>query len=237
MKLINTLISALLTLTISSEVAADEVKTVNIGAAEISYNYQPTDAEIATLTLVALVSETNNSLRGLKNLDQRRLSKLGQLVYQCKLMLYNADKDNGIFDAKDPFLISKNYSLFTGVDLPLTTDERVGIQAEALQTVDEESLFTATLGDRDTLKKIWGAQGEGSAINLKQFSVNVLSETDLIETSESIDIVVRFPIFQLKKPVSQWSYNFHLKDFKQAIQHIDENCTPIKFMELINQKT
>jgi hypothetical protein len=237
MKLAKALISALLVLTISSEVTADEVKTVNIGAAEVFYNYQPTDAGVATLTLVALISETNNSLRGLKNLDQRRLSKLGQLIYQCKLMLYKADKDDRNFDAKDPILVSKNYSLFTGVDLPLAADERLGIQAEALQIVDDESLFTATLGDGDTLKKFWGIQGEGSAINLKQFNVNVLNETDLIETSESIDIVARFPIFQLKKPVSQWSYNFPLKDFKQAIQYIDENCTPIKFMELINQKS
>ena len=235
MKLTNTLIFTLCALTISSVFAADEVKTLNIGAAEVSYSYQPTDTGVATLTLVALVSETNNSLRGLKNVDQRRLSKLGQLIYQCKLMLYKADKSNPVIDAKDPFLISKNYSLFTGVDLPLAADERVGIQAEALQTIDEESLFTATLGDGDTLKKIWGAQGKGSAINLKQFNVNVLNETDLIQTSESIDIVVRFPIFQLKKPVSQWSYNFRLEDFKQAIQHIDENCTPIKLMELINQ--
>ena len=237
MKLTNTLISTLFVLTVSPVVAANEVKTVNIGAAEVFYNYQPTDTGVATLTLVALISETNNSLRGLKNLDRRRLSKLGQLIYQCKLMLYKADKGDGTFDAKDPILISKNYSLFTGVNLPLAADERVGIKAEALQTVDEDSLFTATLGDRDTLKKMWEAQGEGSAINLKQFNVNVLNETDLIETSESIDIIARFPIFQLEKPVSQWSYNFSLKDFKQAIQHINENCTPIKFMELINQKT
>lgn len=79
--------------------------------------------------------------------------------------------------------------------------------------------------------------GENSEINLKQFNVNVLSETDLIETSESIDIIARFPVFQVEKPVSQWSYNFNLKDFKQAIQHIDENCTPIKFMALIKQET
>jgi len=237
MKLTNTLISALLVLTISSKVAADEVKTVNIGAAEVFYNYQTTDTGVATLTLVARISETNNSLRGLKNLDQRRLSKLGQLIYQCKLMLYKADKADRTFNAKDPILISKNYSLFTGVDLPLAADERVGIQAEALQIVDEESLFTATLGDGDTIKKVWETQGEGSEINLKHFNVNVLNETDLIETSESIDIVARFPIFQLEKPVSQWSYNFRLKDFKQAIQHIDKNCTPTRFMELINQKT
>ena len=183
------------------------------------------------------MSETNNSLRGLKNVDQRRLSKLGQLIYQCKLMLYKADEGNLTFDVKAPILISKNYSLFTGVDLPLAANELMGIQAEALQIVDDDSLFTATLGGGETLKKMWETQGEGTEINLRQFNVNVLNETDLIETSESIDIVARFPIFQLKKPVSQWSYNFSLKDFKQAIHHIDENCTPLKFMELINRKT
>jgi hypothetical protein len=35
--------------------------------------------------------------------------------------------------------------------------------------------------------------------------------------------------------VQQWSYNFNLKDFKQAVQHADENCTLTKIMELINQ--
>jgi hypothetical protein len=237
MKLTNTLISALIVLTILSVVAADELKTVNIGAAEVFYDYQPTDTGVATLTLVAQISETNNSLRGLKNVDQRRLSKLGQLIYQCKLMLYKADEGNLTFDVKAPILISKNYSLFTGVDLPLAANELMGIQAEALQIVDDDSLFTATLGGGETLKKMWETQGEGTEINLRQFNVNVLNETDLIETSESIDIVARFPIFQLKKPVSQWSYNFSLKDFKQAIHHIDENCTPLKFMELINRKT
>jgi len=237
MKMTNTVIAALLVLTTSLEATADEVKTVSIGATEVSYNYEPSAAEVTTLTLVALISETNNSLRGLKNLDQRRLSKLGQLIYQCKLMLYKADKGDRSFDVKGPILISKNYNLFTGVDLPLAADERVGIQAEALQTVDEESLFTATLGGGDTLKKVSGTQARGSVANLKQFNVSVLTETDLIETSESIDIDVRFPIFQFKKPVSQWSYNFRLEDFKQAIQHIDENCTPIKLIELINQKT
>lgn len=237
MNLINTLISTLFVLTISSVFAADEVKTVNIGEVEVFYDYQPAETGVAILTLIALVSETNNSLRGLKNTDQRRLSKLGQLIYQCKLMLYNPDKSDRAVDAKDPILISKNYSLFTGVDLPLAADERVGIQAQALQTVDADSLFTLTLGNTDTLRKMWETVGEGSTINLKQISVNVLQESDVIEASESIDIIVRFPVFQLEKPVSRWSYNFDLKDFKLAIQHVDKNCTPIKLMELINRKT
>lgn len=237
MKLTNTLISAWLVLVVSFGVAADEVKTETFGAAEVFTNYQPTDTGIATLTLIALISETNNSLRGLKNVDQRRLGQLGQLIYQCKLMLYKADKGSGDFDARDPVLVSKNYSLFTGVDLPLATNERVGITAEALQIVDDDSLFTATLGGKDTLKQMWESQGGNAAVNLKQFNVNVLNGNDLIETSESVDIVARFPIFQTEKPVSQWSYNFNLKDFKHAIRHIDDNCTPIKLMELLQQKT
>jgi hypothetical protein len=48
-------------LPISSVFATEEVKTLNIGAAKVSYNYQPTDTGVETLTLVALVSETNNS--------------------------------------------------------------------------------------------------------------------------------------------------------------------------------
>lgn len=237
MKLTNTLISLLVVLFVSPVSAAEEVKTLNIGAARVSYNYQPTDTGVETLTLVALVSETNNSLRGLKNMDQRRLSKLGQLIYQCKLMLYQDDKSSRAIDANSPILISKNYSLFTGVDLPLAAEERVGIQAEALQAVDIDSLFSPSLGGRDTLRKTWETLGEDSALNLKQFNVNVLQETDLIETSESVDIIARFPVFQVEKPVSQWIYNFNLKDFKQAIHHIDENCTPPKFREMIEQKT
>lgn len=237
MKLISTLVSTLFFLAISSVFAADEVKTVNIGDAEVFYEYQPTETDVATLTLIAQVSETNNSLRGLKNTDRRRLRKLGQLIYQCKLMLYKSGKSDLTVDGKAPILISKNYSLFTGVDLPLAVDERVGIQAEALQTVDVDSLFSPSLGGKDTLKKTWETLGEDSALNLKQFNVNVLQESDLIETSESLDIIARFPVFQVEKPVSQWIYNFNLKDFKQAIHHIDENCTPLKFKEIIEQKT
>jgi hypothetical protein len=187
-------------MTISSVFAADEVKTVNIGDTEVFYEYRPTETDVATLTLIAQVSETNDSLRGLKNTDRRRLRKLGQLIYQCKLMLYKSGKSDLTADGKAPVLISKNYSLFTGV-------------------------------------KTWETLGEDSALNLKQFNVNVLQETDLIETSESVDIIARFPVFQVEKPVSQWIYNFNLKDFKQAIHHIDENCTPVKFRAMIEQKT
>lgn len=237
MKLISTLTSTLFLLTISSVFAADEAKTVNIGAAEVFYDYQPSETDVATLTLIAQVAETNDSLRALKNTDRRRLRKLGQLIYQCKLMLYKSGESNLTADGKAPVLISKNYSLFTGVDLPLAADERMGIQAEALQAVDVDSLFSSSLGGKDTLRKTWETLGQDSALNLKQFNINVLQETDLIETSESVDIIARFPVFQVEKPVSQWIYNFNLKDFKQAIQYIDENCTPLKFRKIIEQQT
>ena len=155
MKFIGILISGVFVLTIAFIATADEIKTVNIGDAVVVYNYQSVGDNGATLTLNALVTETNNSLRGLKNTDQRRLRKLGELIYQCKLLLYRSDKDDRIVDVNAPILISRNYSLFTGVDLSLTANERVGIQAQTLQTVDEDSLFTPTLGDMNIHKKIW----------------------------------------------------------------------------------
>ncbi|MCP4392048.1 MAG: hypothetical protein GY802_27395 [Gammaproteobacteria bacterium] len=237
MKLLNTLASIFIVLAITPAFAADQLKAVSIGDAEVFYDYRQNETGMAILTLIAQVSETNNSLRGMKNTDRRRLSKLGQLIYQCKLMLHKSGKNDPVVDAKQPFLISRNFSLFTGVELSLAAGERVGIQAQALQAVDDKSLFTPTLGKDDTHKGIWETVGEGAAINLKQLNVNVLNETNLIQTSESIDIIVRFPVFQMKQPVSQWSYNFNLRDFKQAIRHIDENCTSARLMELSKQKT
>ena len=237
MKLVSTLVVSVAMFAGFSAVVADEIKSENFGAAEVFYSFQPPDSDVATLTLVASIPETNNSLRGLKNFDQRRLSKLGQLVYQCKLMLYKGEKEATGLTATDPVLISKNYSLFTGVDLTLADNEKVSIHAEALQVVDEASLFSPTFGNGDAHKKTWATLGGNSAVSLKQFDVNLLNGSNFIETSESVDIVARFPVFQTKKPVSQWSYNFDLKDFKHAIRHIDENCTPIKLMELMQQKT
>ena len=235
MKFIGSLISGFFVLTIAFTVTADEIKTVNIGAAVVVYNYQSVGDNGATLTLNALVTETNDSLRGLKNTDPRRLRKLGELIYQCKLLLYRSSKDDLSVDLKAPILISRNYSLFTGVDLSLSTNERVGIHAQTLQTVDEDSLFTPTLGEKNIHRQIWDNVGKGVALNLKQLNLDVLTEGDVIESAENMDIIIRFPIFQVKKPVQQWSYNFNLKDFKQAVQHADENCTPVKFMELLNQ--
>ena len=237
MKFVSTLVAAVATFASFTAVVADEIKSENFGTAEVFYSFQPPDSDVATLTLIASVPETNNSLRGLKNFDQRRLSKLGQLVYQCKLMLYRGENGATELTARNPVLISKNYSLFTGVDVTLASNEKVSIHADALQVVDEASLFSAKLGNGDAHKNVWATLGGETAVSLKQVDVNMLNGKGFIESSESVDIVARFPVFQTEKPVSQWSYNFNLKDFKQAIRHIDENCTPVKLMELIQQKT
>jgi len=235
MKLTKRLICALSVITSFSAAAADEAGSVILGKAEVYRDYQLTEKGTAVLTLNAVVSETNNSLRGLKNSDQQRLKKLGQLIYQCKLMLYKAGEDASTPGVNDPFLISKNYSLFTGVDMPLAANERVGIRARALQSVDDDSLFTPTLGGKQSDASSWDTLGENSAINLRQLDVNLVDERDLIEGSESIDFTIRFPVFQVKKPVRQWSYHFELKDFKRARQYIDQNCTPVRLVELINR--
>ena len=214
---------------------AAEIKTDAIGAAEIVYDYETTESGVAILTLIGLVSETNNSLRGLKNSDPRRLSKLGQLMYQCKLVVYLADKSAGGVDANDPVLISKNFGLFTGVDVSLGADERVGVRVQALQAVDDAALFSDSLGEQANQTGTWETVGDGAPIDLRQFNVNLLSENDLIQSSESIDIAIRFPVFQLEKPVNQWTYNFTLADFKQAVRRIDEDCAPARLSELVEQ--
>ncbi len=230
-------IPLLVLLAVSPGVTAVEARVVEFGGAQVVYDYAVTDRGLATLTLIALVDETNNSLRGLKNSDPRRLSKLGQLLYQCKLMLYKSDRRSDSQQQRDPFLISKNYSLFTGVDLPLASDERIGIQALALREVDEGSLFSATLGERESAQRVWESVADGGIANLRQFDVNILKQSELIESSEAIDLVVRFPVFQLERPVSQWSYSFDVTDFKQAVRHADENCSPATLMQLVEQKT
>ena len=119
------------------------------------------------------------------------------------------------------------------VDLPLAADERVGIQARALRAIDDASLFSASLGAAAPQAQMGETVVEGAVANLKQFDVNVFSDTDFIQSSESIDIMVRFPVFQLQRPVSQWLYNFNLRDFKRAHRHIEQNCTASRLIELI----
>jgi len=204
---------------------AEEIKTINYGAASVVYDYELANEEVATLSLNALVTETNDSLRGLKNSDRRRLGKLGQLIYQCKLLLRTSEIASPEIDPNTPILISRNYSLFTDVDLPLAKDERLGIKVRSLQSVDADSLFTPTLGDANIQREFWANPDQGAAINLKQLNINVLKESDVINTAENIDIILRFPIFQMQESVHQWSYNFNLEDFRQAVRHVDENCT------------
>ncbi len=234
MKLMSALISSFVVLTISNVFAADEYKTVKIGDSEVVFNYSPLEEGVATLTVTSLVYENNDTLRGIKNTDQRRLRKLGQLIYQCRLLLYKPNKSDSTVNSKDPIMISKNYSLITDVDLKLSTYERVGIRVQSIQVVDDKSLFLPTLGSLNIEKEIQGYLGEDYPVNLKNLSLNILQETDLLETAESVDINVRFPVFQLEKPVHQWNYSFNVKDFKRSIKYTDENCTPAKFMDLIN---
>lgn len=231
----NRLIFAIALLVIPLHAGAVDIKTFGIGNTEVIYSYETTEMEVSILTLNAVVSETNNSLRGLKNSDRRRLSKLGQLIYQCKLMLRKPQDSTDVIDT--PMLISKNYSLYSGVNLSLARDERIGIRVEALRAVNDDSLFTASLGGPDLQQDLWDTLREGVAVDLRQFDVNLLKESNVIDSSESLDVIVRFPVFQVKKPVREWHYNFDLRDFKKAVRHIDENCVPEVLAGLIEKES
>ena len=234
MKPIVTPICGIILLTLSQWASADEVRSVDFGAATVVYDYQPAREGVATLSLNAVITETNNSLRGLKNSDPRRLGKLGQLIYQCKLLLYRPQSDADNASAVVPMLISRNFSLYTGVDLRLAEGERLGIRVRSLQSVDSASLFTPALGGGDLQQEIWENIGDGAAIELTQVNVNGLLENDILGNADNIDILLRFPIFQVQQPVHQWSYNFDLGDFKKAVAHADDNCKPERLAELVD---
>ncbi len=234
MKTIRTLLIGIGLMSISVPCFAEPYKTVKFGNAEVVSSYSPLKEGAATLTLTALVHENNDALRGVKNSDQQRLSKLGQLIYQCKLLLYKPDKSTAVVDAKDPILVSRNFSLFTDVNLQLGLMEGAEIRIQSLSAVNDKSLFSPTLGGNNFKNEIQGYVGEGKPLNLKQLDLNLLLESDLIDSAESLDITVRFPVFQLQKPVRQWHYGFNVSDFKRAIEYADNNCTAEKFMQLIN---
>jgi hypothetical protein len=223
-----------LALAIALPAGAEEVKRVEFGAATVFYDYRPAREGVATLSLNAVIHETNNSLRGLRNSDPRRLGKLGQLIYQCKLLLYTPQDAGSDSAAETPMLVSRNYSLFTDVNLSLAAGERLGIKVISSQPVDTASLFTPSLDGGEIRREVWEDVGGGAAIDLRQVNVDALIENDMIGDAESIDIVLRFPIFQLQKPVRQWSYNFRLADFREAVRHADESCTPSRLRELID---
>ena len=210
---------------------ADEYKTFNIGDAKIFYDYKPLEEGVATLMVTASVAENNDSLRGVKNSDQRRLSKLGQLNYQCKLLLYKPDKNDSKVNADDPILISKNYSLSTGVDVDLTADESVAVQLLALRINDSAKLFSRKLAGSSSMQEMETYVGEGVPLNMARLTLTALNETDFLKSAETVDIDVRFPVFQLEKPVYRWHYTFNLADFGRAIVHVDAYCTLKKFLE------
>jgi hypothetical protein len=235
MKPVIALLLGCFVLSLSIRAGANEIRSVKIGNAEVIYDFAITETDTAILTLNALVNETNNSLRGLKNTDPRRPSELGQLIYQCKLMLYKPINASDPARVNDPALISKNFSIYSGANIILAANERMGIRVQALLEVDDTSLFTASLGSREPQMRLWETTGEGDVVDLRQFAVNILKESDVIATSESLDITVRFPVFQLEKPAREWIYNFDVTDFKQAVRHIDEHCTPASLVDLIKQ--
>jgi hypothetical protein len=235
MKPVIALLLACFALSLAIRAGANEIKSVKIGNAEVVYDFATTETDTAILTLNALIKETNNSLRGLKNTDPRRPSELGQLIYQCKLMLYKPVNSSDPVKVSDSALISKNFSLYSGANIILASNERMGIRVQALPEVDDASLFTASLGSRKPQMRLWETTGEGDVVDLRQFAVNILQESDVIATSENLDITVRFPVFQIDKPVREWIYNFDVTDFKQAVRHIDEHCTPESLVDLIKQ--
>lgn len=237
MKLEKLFIVLLVTAVFSTSSVADEVKMPSFGTTEVTFDLEKNKSGATIFTLIAQIPETNNLLRGLKNTDQRRLSKLGQLVYQCKLLVRQLSSDEYSIDDSAPALTARNFSLFTGVDLPLSVDQRIGVQVNALQTINESSLFDVRFGDGDTLKTRWQILGEGTALNLKQFDLGLFSESELFETSQSVEITARFPIFQMTQPVTEWRYHFNLRDFNRAVRYIDENCTPSGFRTLLQGRT
>lgn len=211
---------------------ANEFQSVKIGDAEVVFNYSLPEQGAATLTVTSSIHEKNDSLRGLKNKDRRRLGKLGQLHYQCKLLLNRSANDKSVIEAGEPFLMANNYSLLTQVDEQLSAPESAAIQVLAVNKIDESSLFTRNLGTTQHARNVEGYVGEGQPLNLQRVNLNLLQDADLLKTAEAIDINIRFPVFQLQKPVRQWNYSFVLKDFKKAVRYVDENCTVSKFMEL-----
>ena len=233
MNIITRLLTGLAVLACPWVYAAQNGDSVVFGDATVYYDYRSSDSGMAVLTLSAVVAETNDSLRGLKNTDRQRLGKLGQLIYQCRLMLYRPAVDEAAVGS--PVLISNNYSLYTGVDQPLAANERLGVRARGLRAVDEASLFTASLGGQPRTAEMWASDPPGTVANLRQLDLNLLGENDAIESFDSLDIEVRFPIFQLDKPVEQWSYRFDLTDFRRAHRHIDDNCTPARLVELLDR--
>lgn len=232
MKATSLVLATAILLAQQATVLAEETQKVSFGDADVFEEFQLTDSGVATLTLNTVIGETNNSLRGIRNSDPRRLGKLGQLIHQCKLMLYQPAAGKPAGEGKTPVLVSRNFSLYTGVDLELAPGEQVGIRARALGSVDENSLFTPALGQPVKQQEAWQKLGEGPALELRQLDVSLLGNIELTEGIESIDIVIRFPVFQMQRPVNQWSYNFMLEDFRRALEYSDSKCTPERLTAL-----
>ena len=234
MRFVTLMITSLAIAALSCVANAANAKTLHFGATEVSFDYQTTKSGSTILALIAQLPESNDLLRGLKNTDQRRLSKLGQLVYQCKLLILSPGSGQWGSKAETPALTSRNFSLFTGVDLHLSVDQRIGIQVNALPAISESSLFNVSLANVNQQQTKFRTLGEGAALNLKQFDLDLVNDSDLFQTSESIEITARFPVFQMEEPVTEWRYQFDLTGFSRAIRYIDDNCTPSSLNALMD---
>lgn len=214
---------------------AQQLMTERFGEAEVVYGYQPLKAGAATLTLTAIVNENNDALRGLRNSDQRRLSRLGQLIYQCKLLVNKPKQTDTVISSKDPILLSRNYSLVTGVDLALSEQDSVAVEIHVIPQIKDKRLFGRSMGGSHGSEVLETRVGQGRSLNMRRIDLDVLDESGLMASAESVDISVRFPAFQLQRPVHQWRYSFNMRDFGRAVQYADANCTIERLMELANE--
>ena len=76
MKTLPSAIACLLTLLGAAGAQAVEVESAAVGAAEVVLDYEESDSGVAVLTANALIAETNDARRGLRNDDRRRLASL-----------------------------------------------------------------------------------------------------------------------------------------------------------------
>ena len=212
---------------------ANQYKSLTFGAAEVIYDFKPLEKDFATLTITASINENNDSYRNTKNSDLRRLGKLGQLIYQCKLLLYQTDPVVRQDSKETPLVISKYFSLLTNVDQRLPEDHSVGIDVHTLAAFDSASLFSPSFGTPQQDNNFSDTVKQGSIRNLKRINLDVLSQKDQLKDVESLYLDIRFPVFQLNQPVNQWSYSFNIQEFQKAISHTDEHCSLETILGLI----
>lgn len=237
MKLFFVVLSAMVSMFFSFTSIGDVIKSTNIGEVEITYSYEPLDEGRVSFSITSVLDEYDSPFRSILNKDQRRLSKIGQLIYQCKLMLYNTGVSQVITNDTDSVLVSRYFALLTNVDMELGKKDIVGVHVYAADEIaGKKNRPSPTVGIQEYLSADQGLIGQARALNLKKLNIDSLIQADIIGKADILNIDLRFPVFQLKKPVKKWTYEFELKNFKKAITHTDEQCTPQNLMGLIDKK-